>query len=195
MGTERLHMTEDQRLWQSVQNGNPEALRRLYQQFKDGLLTAATMMLHDRASAEDCLHDVFVTLAAEAQRIQIRRNLKAYLTTCVVNRARDYLRKKERRNVSLEDLAVPPAGRDDTAAGRTDPAEVLVEKEESAKLLLALGQLPVEQREVITLHLRTDMTFKEIAATKEISINTAQSRYRYGIDKLRKLLNEEDVPK
>jgi RNA polymerase sigma-70 factor (ECF subfamily) len=195
MVTERLHMTEDQRLWQSVQNGNPDALRRLYQQFKDGLLTAAMMMLHDRASAEDCLHDVFVTLAAEAQRIQIRRSLKAYLTICVVNRARDYLRKKERRNVSLEDLAVPPAGRDDTAAGRTDPAELLAEKEESAKLLRVLGQLPLEQREVITLHLRTDMTFKEIAAMKEISINTAQSRYRYGIDKLRKLLSEEEVPK
>jgi len=188
-------MTEDQRLWQSVQNGNPDALRRLYQQFKDQLLTAAVMMLHERALAEDCLHDVFVTLAAEAHRIRIRRSLKAYLTTCVVNRARDYLRKKERRNVSLEDLAVPPAGRDDTAAGRTDPAELLAEKEESAKLLRVLGQLPLEQREVITLHLRTDMTFKEIAATKEISINTAQSRYRYGIDKLRKLLSEEEVSK
>jgi len=188
-------MTEDQRLWQSVQNGNPDALRRLYQQFKDGLLTAATMMLRDVAAAEDCLHDVFVTLAAEAHRIRIRRSLKAYLTTCVVNRARDYLRKKDRRNVSLEDLAVPPAGRDDSAAGRTDPAEVLAEKEASMKLLQALGELPVEQREVITLHLRADMTFKEIAATKEISINTAQSRYRYGIDKMRKLLNEMEVPK
>jgi RNA polymerase sigma-70 factor, ECF subfamily len=186
-------MTEDQRLWQSVQNGNPDGLRRLYQQFKDGLLTAAMMILHNTAAAEDCLHDVFVTLAAEAQRIQIRRSLKAYLTTCVVNRARDYLRKKERRNVSLDDLAVPPAGRDDNAADRTDPAELLLEKEESMKLLRAMTELPAEQREVVVLHLRADMTFKEIAESKEISINTAQSRYRYGIDKLRKILSEQEI--
>lgn len=97
--------------------------------------------------------------------------------------------------MSLEELAVPPAGRDDTAAGRTDPAELLAQKEEAAKLLLALGQLPVEQREVVVLHLNADMTFKEIAKTQEISINTAQSRYRYGVDKLRKLLSEQEVSK
>lgn len=188
-------MTEDQRLWLSVQNGNTDALQRLYQQFKDQLLTAAVMILRDVATAEDCLHDVFVTLAAEAHRIHIRRNLKSYLTMCVVNRARDHLRKKERRNVSLENLAVPAAGSDDTAADRTDPAERMVEKEESAQLLLALEQLPVEQREVITLHLRADMTFKEIANTNKISINTIQSRYRYGMDKLRTLLSEEEVSK
>lgn len=188
-------MTEDQRLWLSVQNGNPDALHQLYQQFKNPLLTAAAMMLRDVAAAEDCLHDVFVTLATEAHRIHIRRSLRGYLTMCVVNRARDHLRKKERRNVSLEDLVHPTIGSDNTATGRTDPAESLAEKEKSVQLLLALEQLPVEQREVITLHLRTDMTFKEIAKANKISINTAQSRYRYGIDKLRKLLSEEDVSK
>lgn len=52
----------------------------------------------------------------------------------------------------------------------------------------ALAELPVEQREVITLHLHAEMTFREIALQLGHSINTVQSRYRYGIEKLRTLL-------
>jgi len=51
-----------------------------------------------------------------------------------------------------------------------------------------MAELPVEQREVITLHLHAGLTFREIALQLGLSINTVQSRYRYGIEKLRTLL-------
>ena len=51
--------------------------------------------------------------------------------------------------------------------------------------------LPYEQREVIILHLKGEMKFKTIANLQDVSINTVQSRYRYGLEKLRSLFNEE----
>ena len=49
----------------------------------------------------------------------------------------------------------------------------------------ALGELPADQRAVVHLKLWAGQTFEEIAATLEIPLNTAASRYRYGLDKLR----------
>ncbi len=63
--------------------------------------------------------------------------------------------------------------------------------EELRRLADALALLPYEQREVVVLHLKGDLTFREIAAVQGGSINTVQSRYRYGIEKLRSLLNGE----
>jgi RNA polymerase sigma-70 factor (ECF subfamily) len=54
-----------------------------------------------------------------------------------------------------------------------------------------MAQLPYQQREVILLHLVNDLRFREIAAALEISPNTAKSRYRYGLQKLRSQLNGE----
>ena len=58
-------------------------------------------------------------------------------------------------------------------------------------LFLAMAELPFEQREVVLMHLHGSMTFGAIARARQISTNTARSRYRYGLDKLRLLLNGE----
>jgi RNA polymerase sigma-70 factor (ECF subfamily) len=55
----------------------------------------------------------------------------------------------------------------------------------------AMSQLPTEQREVIALRMQSRMSFRQIAKLQQTSINTTQGRYRYGITKLRSLLNSE----
>ena len=71
------------------------------------------------------------------------------------------------------------------------PEQWIICSEELKRLNKAIAQLPYEQREVVILHLRGEMTFKKIAAIQDESINTVQSRYRYGIEKLRTLLKKE----
>ena len=51
----------------------------------------------------------------------------------------------------------------------------------------------LEQREVVVLHLQGDMKFRQIAGMLEISVNTVQSRYRYGMGKLRQLLSKKEA--
>ena len=63
--------------------------------------------------------------------------------------------------------------------------------EETARVVAAVGSLPPEQREVVSLHIHGGMKFREVASLLRISINTAQSRYRYALAALRKMLAEE----
>jgi len=55
-----------------------------------------------------------------------------------------------------------------------------------------LAQLPPAQREVIVLKVYRDKTFQQIATTLDLSLNTVASRYRYGMEKLRALLKEDE---
>ena len=63
--------------------------------------------------------------------------------------------------------------------------------EELQKLRQAMAQLPYEQREVMLLHLQAAMTFKTIARVLALSADTVKSRYRYGLRKLRLILDDE----
>jgi len=67
----------------------------------------------------------------------------------------------------------------------------IISSEEARKLNRAIAQLPNDQREVIALRLKGEMTFREIAKLHNVSVNTIQGRYRYGLDKLRSVLNGE----
>jgi RNA polymerase sigma-70 factor (ECF subfamily) len=61
----------------------------------------------------------------------------------------------------------------------------------SQRLAHAMAQLPYEQREAIILHLQSKMRFRQIAKGKGVSLNTVLSRYRYGLNKLRSILDGE----
>jgi len=61
--------------------------------------------------------------------------------------------------------------------------------EELQLLNSALAAIPYEQKEVVVLHIRGQMKFRAIAELQGVSIKTVQSRYRYGLDKLRVMLD------
>ena len=174
-------MAEDQRLLQRLHRGDLNALRSVYEKYKDDLLTIAMSCLCDIHAAEDCLHDVFVRFAEKAPGFTIRRSLKGYLITCIVNRARNQLRKN--RNPMTCQIK-----ESDHPTTSSDPAGESIRKEESIQVFEALATLSDHQHQVVVLHLYGEMKFKEIADLLKISIGTVQSRYRYGIDKLRRLL-------
>jgi RNA polymerase sigma-70 factor (ECF subfamily) len=71
------------------------------------------------------------------------------------------------------------------------PDQWAVMSEQLEHLTAAMASLPYEQREVITLRIEAGMTLRKIAQLQKTSISTVQGRYRYGIEKLRSLLNGE----
>ena len=73
----------------------------------------------------------------------------------------------------------------------TRPDDLLLADERSRLLADALAQIPFEQRETIMLHLKGGLKFKQIASLQQVSISTVNGRYRYGLKKLRTLLNGE----
>jgi RNA polymerase sigma-70 factor (ECF subfamily) len=175
-------MLEDKLLILKFNRGNREALRSIYEKYKDDLVTLAAALLIDIASAEDVVHDVFVGFIKSSRKFRMTGSLKCYLATCVANNARNR-NKTGRRHQNLETgAAMPNANQPDAAA---------MFSEELSRLSLALGQLPYEQREVLLLHSYSGMKFKAIAQQQDVSINTVQGRYRYALDKLRSMLNGE----
>lgn len=177
-------MLEDKRLIGELKQGSKDAMRQIYMEYKDTLLTVAASLLHDTNAAEDVLHDVFVSFAASAGKLELRVSLRSYLISSIVNRVRDRFRKKKHHTVELD-----KAGQIKSDLNRPEQSAVLAEQLQlTADALL---QLPLEQRETIILHLNGGMKFKEIAEMQHVPMNTVQGRYRYGLDKLRTILRGE----
>ena len=177
-------MIEDKILMWRFKRGSTEALQRIYEKYVVYLVTLATALLNDLGTAEDIVHDVFVSFAQSPERLRLEGSLKAYLATCVVNRLRDRIRSRQRQPSDLADAASIRS----TAIG---PELSAVCSEELQQLSRAMARLPYEQKEVVMLHLHGGMMFKHIARLQHVSINTVQSRYRYALDKLRSLMNGE----
>ena len=178
-------MLEDKLLIWKFNRGNREVLRGIYEKYKDDLVTLAAALLTDVNSAEDVVHDVFVSFIESARQFRLTGSLKGYLATCVANNARNRIKANQRRySVALDDAN--PA-----AADSNNPEHRAIFGEELHQLSWALEQLPYEQREVLILHSYSGMKFKTIAREQNVSLNTIQGRYRYGMDKLRSMLNGE----
>jgi RNA polymerase sigma factor (sigma-70 family) len=180
-------MFEDRRLLQRLKHGDRDALRLIYERYEGTLLTLAANLLHDPATAEDVVQDVFVGLVRSAPRLQLRRTLRAYLATAVANRVRDHYRRKSRERLA------PVEGAGEMATDSDGPVQMVIKSEEMHRLRSAVQELPYEQREVIMLRVHAGMKFREIAEHQNVSIKTALSRCQYGLDKVRSMLNSEVV--
>lgn len=154
---------------------------QLYDQFGPALYRAARTMLRSGAEAEDAVQDVFVNLVRSAQPLGRVENMGAYLFTIlrhVVGR-RLAQRETERRGMRLLAESPPDQSTNGPSSG---PGDEQLER--------ALLSLPDPQRQVIALKIDGGLTFAQIATVLGISLNTAASRYRYALEKLRIALGE-----
>jgi RNA polymerase sigma-70 factor (ECF subfamily) len=132
----------------------------------------------DEEDTRDVLQEVFVKLARQPELLRPARDERAFLIRLAHNAAIDLMRRRSTRARQTEQFweeKISPF------AATTDPDEAAFRKELSA----ALGELPPDQRAVVHLKLWEGLTFERIAVALEIPLNTAASRYRYGLDKLR----------
>jgi len=178
-------VVEDKLLIWKLNRGSRDALCQIYEKYRDDLLRIAAGLLNETDSAEDIVHDVFVAFIRSARQFQLTGSLRGYLTTCVANKARNLNRTKTtQRTVNLDEI-------EPRASNLKRPEQWIIDNEQFRRVNNALSQLSYEQREVIILHLQGGMKFKAIAELQGVSINTVQSRYRYGLDKLRSILDSE----
>ncbi len=165
--------------------GEHEAFQKVYERYKGNVLGLVAAMLGDEHAAWDVLHDVFVSLARNARNLAPDTNLKAYLLAAGANRARDHLAKCKPSALDCEIMDRIPS------RGDEEPSSLAIGKEEAQRLWQEIATLPQEQRIVLALHIFGGFTFKEIAEKEGVPENTAQSRYRYAIEKLRRKFQEE----
>lgn len=178
-------MLEDKLLIWKLRNGREDGLVRTYGKYKNYLLKIAYALLDDSQQVEDAVQDVFVSLAESSHRLRLDGNLKAYLVRSLINRVHNLRRARNARpSLALSDIKEP-------CAHGQRPDQWIILDDERRRLKKALSRVPESQRMVIALHVHGGLRFKQIAHLQNASINTIQSRYRYGLDKLRFLLNGE----
>lgn len=166
-------------LTQALAAGDPAAFAALYDRLGPRLYATAHTLTGSAAEAEDIVQDLFVELATHRHRLNEVHDLEAYLFTSLRHAVSRRWRRRDVHRRALEKLA--SERRDDLP----DACAPIVPDEELAR---AISHLPEAQREVLALKIDGGLTFAEIAHVTGLSLNTAASRYRYALSRLRKLL-------
>jgi RNA polymerase sigma-70 factor (ECF subfamily) len=156
-------------------------LERIYDAHAQALFAFLLSFTRDEQDTRDVLQEIFTRLAREPHMLRGARDERAFLIRLAHNLAIDYIRRRSTRSKYHEQFEREHSS---PFAISSDPDESTF----TAELASALGQLPSDQRAVVHLKLWERLTFEQIAAALEIPANTAASRYRYGLDKLRELL-------
>ncbi len=142
----------------------------LYRQHGAALVLFASTITGERSRAQDAVHQVFLKLIANGD-LSRAQDKKAYLFACTRNAVLNERKFQDRHEPLEMDAAwFSPPHRD--IAGERN-------------LRRALAALPDDQREIVVLHIWGDLTFAQIADLLSINSNTAASRYRYALGKLR----------
>jgi len=153
-------------------------LERLYDCYAVGLFQYFLSFTQVEADARDLLQDHFVKLARNGKCLDGVRCEKAFLFRVAHNQAIDWCRRVALRRRKASEIPEPDCGRlHDPDAGQF-----------RAQVEEAMASLPDLQSSVVQLRLWGEMSFDQIAEIQGISANTAASRYRYGIEKLRQAL-------
>lgn len=156
----------------------PLDLDQIYDEHAPALFAFLLNLTRDKADTRDCLQDVFIKLARKPTLLKGVRNERAFLLRLAHNQAIDAIRRRDTRDRHHARWANESV---DLFADSNNPDEA----EYRRQLAAAMEELPPDQRAVVHLKLWDELTFEQIAYTLETPPNTAASRYRYGIDKLR----------
>jgi RNA polymerase sigma-70 factor (ECF subfamily) len=156
-------------------------IERLYDEHAQPLYAFLLNLTRDEADTRDLLQDIFVKLARDPELLASVRDEHAFLIRLAHNAAIDLIRRRSTRDKTREQFAAE-------SISPFAPASNPDEQTFRAVLAGALDELPPDQRAVVHLKLWEGLTFEQIAEALDIPLNTAASRYRYGLDKLRERL-------
>jgi RNA polymerase sigma-70 factor (ECF subfamily) len=156
----------------------PADLERLYDDHAQALFAFLLNFTRNEDDTRDVLQEVFAKLARRPELLSAARDERAFLIRLAHNAAIDLMRRRGARDRHHEQFGAEPLS-------QFAPADDPDEQAYRAQLTSALAELPPDQRAVVHLKLWEGLTFEQIADALEIPPNTAASRYRYGLDKLR----------
>ena len=169
-------------------NGEPNVteswIEAIVDEYQGPLCLYAGRFLRGPDRARDVVQDVFLRLCEQEPRPEGRR-LKAWLFTVCRNRALDVLRKEKRMR--------PLNAESDSAGATLDPSphEALEQQEAEGEMLVALGRLPENQKEVIRLRFQQGLSYKEISRVAQLTVGNVGYLIHTGLKRLREALDAQ----
>lgn len=165
-----------------IEHRDPAAITTVYQQHHTAVRAFAQRLIGDVEAAEDLVQDVFCALPSAVARFRGDASLRTFLVSIAVNHAKNHVRAAVRRRAALARLAREPEGSVES------PERGVEQRQLKQRLLMALDQLPLEQRVVVVLSEVEERTSVEIATIVGVPEGTVRTRLFHGKRKLREML-------
>lgn len=178
------HALDDSALMLRYRDGDIEAFETLYKRHKDPLYRYLLRRCNCRDTAEDVYQEVWGKIVKSRENYRPTAKFTTFLYHVAYNCFVDYLRRNKRHadNTVLEPEAHADPG---------EPTESLTERALARRRLeAALETLPDEQRDVFLLHEEAGLSLDDIASVTGCQRETAKSRLRYAVKKLRAAIDE-----
>lgn len=176
---------EDYILIRRIQNGDPEAFETLVWKYYQNIYQFCVRRCNgDTALAADLTQDTFLKLIEHIQQYRLTGKFMNFLLTIAVNTCNNHFKKKSPDIVDMDTLFAVPSN--------LNISEEVLRQEDAKIIQQAIDRLPDMQKEVVILRFYHDRKLKEIAAITGVSLPTAKSRLKQGLDKLKRYLDKED---
>ncbi|MGF1636496.1 MAG: RNA polymerase sigma factor [Cyclobacteriaceae bacterium] len=189
----KKYSISDSQLVSLYRNGDEEAFKELINRHKNKIFTTINLIVKDRYQAEDLLQETFIKAinTINGGRYNEEGKFLPWIMRIAHNLAIDTFRKYKRYpTIVLDD------GNNvfNTLEFSEAPYEELqIKKDTHKKLKSLIQELPIAQKEVLIMRSYMDMSFKEIADSTGVSINTALGRMRYALINLRKKMIKNNI--
>lgn len=184
----------DEQLVKAYAQGNNEAFDTLLKKYQDKLYSYIIRIVKNEDVANDVFQDTFVKaiMTIKQGRYTESGKFPAWITRIAHNLIIDHYRQEKAENVQSADMSnVDLFNRKELSEATIE--DIMISQQELTDVKALLHLLPKPQREVLTMRFYANMSFKEIAETTNVSINTALGRMRYAVLNLRRLAAEHEV--
>ncbi len=177
----------DENLMLAYRDGDAGAFDDLYRRHKGGVYRYMLRQCRDRSVADELFQDVWMNLIRARGNYTVQAKFTTYIYKLAHNRLIDHYRKHGQAVlVSFDDdTEDAPVVAEAVAAPRDEPEKHLDIKQQAAQLLQLLGALPPPQREAFVMQYEGGMSVEEIADATGVTRETAKSRLRYAMSKIR----------
>ena len=177
----------DEELMLAYRDGDAGAFDTLYRRHKGPVYRYMLRQCRDAGVADELFQDVWMNLTRARESYTVQAKFTTYIYTMAHNRLIDHYRKHGQAQwVSFDnDSEDAPVVAEPVAAPRDEPERHLAVKQQAAELLRLLGELPPPQREAFVMQYEGGMSVEEIAGATGVTRETAKSRLRYALAKIR----------
>ncbi len=180
----------DQQLINLYLKGDDKAFETLLVRHKNKIYTSIYLFVKDHDQANDIFQEVFIKIIDTLRKGKYNHEGKflQWAMRIAYNMCVDQFRRGRRRTkvsatetFDIFDVIESP---------EPNQEHIMIQDQTHSKVKELVDALPPEQREVVILRHYADMSFKEIAALTQVSINTALGRMRYALINMRKMVDE-----
>ncbi len=181
----------DEALMLRYRDGNADAFTVLYNRHKGALYRYFMRQCQVSALAEELFQDVWLGLIHARERYTVQAKFTTYLFRMAHHRLIDYYRRQSRISVTAWDDGAGPTVEELPMDAHQEPENQVYARARVARLLDLMQTLPEAQREAFLLREEAGMSLEDIAEVTGVDRETAKSRLRYAIARLRRGLRGE----